>query len=152
MDEVKRILVVSRSTKDCRKAIHYGVSLAQQYGAELFILHVIHDPFSLEGWNLPIPYMRSLQEEYQKAQQDAKKELDAIIASEKSRGMRIKEFVKEGDPVAEIVSVVEAEQTDLMILLAHDEGRLEHLLFGRDNEKLLRKMPCSILFVKHELF
>ena len=152
MNEVKRVLVVSRATQYCRKAIHYGVSLAQQYGAELFILHVMHDPFSLEGWNLPIPYMRSLQEEYQKARQDTKKELDAIIASEKSRGMSIKEFVKEGNPVAEIVSVVEAEKIDLMVLLAHEEGRLEHLLFGRDNEKLLRKMPCSILFVKYELF
>ena len=152
MDEVKRILVISRSTQYCRKAVHYGVSLAQQYGAKLFILHVMHDPFSLEGWNLPIPYMRSLQEEYQKAQLDVKKELDAIITSEKSRGMSIKEFVKEGNPVAEIVSVVEAEKIDLIVLLAHEEGRLEHLLFGRDNEKLLRKMPCSILFVKHELF
>jgi universal stress protein A len=152
MDEVNRILVISRSTQYCRKAVHYGVSLAQQYGAELFVLHVMHDPFSLEGWNLPIPYMRSLQEEYQKARQDTKKELDNIIASEKNRGMPIKEFIKEGKPVDEIVSIVEAEKIDLMILLAHDEGRLEHLLFGRDNEKLLREMPCSILFVKHELF
>jgi len=152
MDEVKRILVISRSTQYCRKAVHYGVSLAQQYGAELFILHVIHDPFSLEGWNLPIPYLRSLQEEYKKAQQDTKKELDDIIASEKTRGMPIKEFIREGDPVDEIVRVVEAEKIDLVILLAHEEGRLEHLLFGRDNEKLLRKMSCSILFVKHKLF
>lgn len=152
MDEAKRILAISRSTQYCRKAVHYGVSLAQQYGAELFVLHVMHDPFSLEGWSLPIPYMRSLQEEYQKARQDTKKELDTIIVSEKSRGVPIKEFIKEGDPVAEIVGLVEAEKIDLMILLAHEEGRLEHLLFGRDNETLLRKMPCSILFVKHELF
>jgi universal stress protein A len=152
MEDVKRILVISRSTRYCRKAVHYGVSLAQQYGAELFILHVIHDLFSLEGWNLPIPYLRSLQEEYQKIQEDTKKELDNIIASERTQGMPIKEFIKEGEPVAEIVRIVEAEKIDLIILLAHEEGRLEHLLFGRDNEKLLRKMPCSILFVKHELF
>jgi universal stress protein A len=152
MEDVKRILVISRSTRYCRKAVHYGASLAQQYGAELFILHVIHDLFSLEGWNLPIPYLRSLQEEYQKIQEDTKKELDNIIASERTQGMPIKEFIKEGEPVAEIVRIVEAEKIDLIILLAHEEGRLEHLLFGRDNEKLLRKMPCSILFVKHELF
>jgi hypothetical protein len=39
-----------------------------------------------------------------------------------------------------------------MIIPAHEEGRLEHLLFSRDNERLIRAMPCSILFVKHELF
>jgi universal stress protein A len=152
MDEVKRILVVSRSTKDCRKAVHYGVSLAQKYGAELFILHVIHDPFGMEGWNLPIPNLRYLQEEYKKMQEDTKKELDKIITLEKSRGMYIKEFIKEGNPVDTVLHVVKDESIDLMIMLAHEEGRLEHLLFGRDNETFLRKMPCSILFVKHELF
>jgi universal stress protein A len=152
MDDVKRILVVSRSTQYSRQAIHYGVSLSQKYDAEIFVLHVIYDVFSLEGWSLPIPYLRTLQEEQKKMQVDVKKELDEIIASEKTKGMRVKEFVREGEPVAEILEVVKDEKIDLIILLAHEEGRIEHLLFGRDNEKLMRKMPCSILFVKHELF
>jgi universal stress protein A len=152
MDDVKRILVVSRSTQYSRQAIHYGVSLSQKYDAEIFVLHVIYDVFSLEGWSLPIPYLRTLQEEQKKMQADVKKELDEIIASEKTKGMRVKEFVREGEPVAEILEVVKDEKIDLIILLAHEEGRIEHLLFGRDNEKLMRKMPCSILFVKHELF
>jgi len=152
MDDVKHILVLSRSTEDCCRALHYGVSLAQKYGAELFILHVIHDPFSAEGWNLPIPFLRSLKEEQQKMREDIKKELDEIVASEKTRGLTIKEFIKEGAPVDEVLKMVEKEKIDLMIMPAHEEGRLEHLLFSRDNEKLIRAMPCSILLVKHELF
>jgi universal stress protein A len=152
MDDVKRILVVSRATQYSRRAVHYGVSLAQKYGAEVFVLHVFYDPFSLEGWSLPIPYLRSLQEEQKKLQADIKKELDEIIASEKTKGMHVKEFVREGEPAEEILEVVKDEKIDLVILLAHEEGRIEHLLFGRDNEKLMRKMPCSILFVKHKLF
>jgi nucleotide-binding universal stress UspA family protein len=152
MDDIKRILVLSRSTEDCRKALHYGISLAQKYGAELFVLHVIHDPFSAEGWSLPIPDLGALQEEQQKMRVDIKKELDKIIASEKTQGMAIKEFVKEGVPVDEVIKIVEKEKIDLIIIPAHEEGRLEHLLFSRDNEKLMRKMPCSILLVKHELF
>jgi universal stress protein A len=152
MDEVKRILVISRSTQYCRWAVRYAVSLAQKYGAELFLVHVIHDPFGMEGWSLPIPNLRYLQEEYKKMRDDIKKELDKIIALEKSQGMYIKEFIEEGNPVDAVLRIVQDESIDLMILLAHEEGRLEHLLFGRDNEKLLREMPCSILFVKHELF
>jgi nucleotide-binding universal stress UspA family protein len=37
-----------------------------------------------------------------------------------------------------------------MVMLAHEEGRLEHFLFGRTNDELLRRMPCSILLVKSE--
>lgn len=152
MDDVKHILVLSRSIEDCCKAFHYGVSLARKYGAELFLLHVIHDPFNVEGWSLPIPYLQTLKEEQKKMREDIKKELDKIIASEKTRGMAIKEFVKEGAPVDEVMKIVEKEKIDLMIIPAHEEGRLEHLLFSRDNEKLIRQMPCSILLVKHELF
>jgi nucleotide-binding universal stress UspA family protein len=48
--------------------------------------------------------------------------------------------------------MVEDEKIDLIVMLAYEEGRLEHLFLGRDNDKLIRKMPCSILLVKHELF
>lgn len=152
MDDVKHILVLSRAIEDCCKAFHYGVSLARKYDAELSVLHVMHDPFSAEGWNLPIPYLRSLKEEQQKMREEIKKELDKIIASEKTRGMNIKEFIREGAPVDEALQVINKEKIDLMIIPAHEEGRLEHLLFSRDNEKLIREMPCSILLVKQELF
>ena len=152
MDEFKRILVVSRSTKYCHKAIHYGVSLSKQYGAQLHIIHVVHDPFNPEKWHLPFPFLKLLQEEYRAMQQQIKKDLDKMIASEKAQGMLIQEFLRDGDPADEILKITKEKKIDLIVMLAHEEGRLEHLFFGRDNEKLLREMPCSILFVKHELF
>ena len=66
MEDVKRILVVSRSTKHCQKVVHYGASLARKYGAELFVIHVMHNPFMLEGWNFGMP---SLDMEYKRLQQ-----------------------------------------------------------------------------------
>ncbi len=50
MDDIKRILVVSRLTANCRKAVHYGISLAKEYDAALLVIHVVHNPFGLEGW------------------------------------------------------------------------------------------------------
>lgn len=147
MEDVKRILVVSRDTKYCRKAVHYGVSLAKKYGAELYVIHVVHDPFSLEGWNLPIP---SVEDEYKRLLRETREELGATIASEKEKGMKVKELVKEGDPAMEIFQVVKDESIDLIIMLAHEEGRMEHFLFGRSNDEIIHKMPCSILMVKKE--
>jgi len=147
MEDVKRILVVSRDTKYCRKAVQYGVSLSIKYGAELYVIHVVHNPFSNEGWNLPIP---SLENEYKKFLLDMRKELAAIINSEREKGIKVKQMVKEGDPETEIFQVVADENIDLIIMLAHEEGRLEHFLFGRSNEEIIRKLPCSVLLVKKE--
>ena len=66
MKDVNRILVVSRSTKHCQKAVHYGVSLAQKYGAKLFVIHVMHNPFMLEGWNLAVPSLEWNMKDYSK--------------------------------------------------------------------------------------
>ena len=147
MEDVKRILVVSRDTKYCKKAVHYGISLSRKYGAALYVLHVVYDPFSLEGWNLPI---LSLDEEYTRLLRETREELAAIIAAEKKKGMKVKALVREGDPATEVFRVVKDEKIDLIILLAHEEGRLEHFFFGRSNDEIIHKMPCSILMVKKE--
>lgn len=147
MKDVNRILVVSRSTKHCQKAVHYGVSLAREYGAKLFVVHVMNNPFMLEGWNLAIP---SLQAEYERLLQTSREDIDHIIEAEKARGLAIKAVIKEGNPSDEIIKMVKEEEIDLLIMLAHEEGHIEHFLFGRENEALIRKMPCSIMLVKME--
>lgn len=147
MDDVKRILVVSRETTYCRKAVHYGVSLSRKYGAELYVMHVVHDPLIFGGWNLPIP---SREEAYKQVLQEAKDELHAIIKTEKKKGMTIRESVREGNPADEIIKVVREEGIDLLIMLAHEEGHMEHFLFGRSNEEIIRRMPCSVFMVKKE--
>jgi universal stress protein A len=146
MEDIKRILVVSRSTKHCRKAVHYGISLSRQYHASLYVMHIIHDPFSVDGWNLPIP---SLEQEYEKLVQKTREDIDRIIKSEKADGLEITEWVRDGKPVDEIIKVVEDEKIDLIIMSAHEEGRFEHYLFGRAVEELTRKMPCSVFLVNY---
>lgn len=147
MEEIKRILVVSRDTWNCRKAVRYGVSLARTYSAKLYVIHVLHDPFSLKGWNLSMP---PVEEEYQRLFHETRKEIAAIVDSERKKGTRVKQLVRAGDPQKEIFKTVKTEKIDLIVMLAHEAGRLEHFLFGRSNEEIVRKMPCSVLLVKKE--
>ena len=147
MSEYKRILVVVRMIQTCRKAVQYGVSLARKYNAELYVIHSVHDTVGLKGWGLGT---RELTLEYERGLADSKRKLAAIIEDEKTQGMPIKEIVQEGEPTAEILKTIEKEKIDLLVMLAHEEGRFEHFLFGRSNEQLIRTMPCSIMLVKKE--
>lgn len=147
MEDISRILVVSRMTRYCTKAVHYGVSLAKKYGAALTVVHVIHDPFGIEGWNLPV---LNLDKEYRNTLKRSRQELDDIIAKENKTGMHIDVLIREGEPTSEIVALVKEKGIDLIIMLSHEEGHLEHFLFGRSNHDLIIKMPCSILLVKKE--
>jgi universal stress protein A len=148
MKDVNRILVLSRSTKHCQKVVHYGVSVARRYGAKLIVVHVMHNPFRLDGWNFGIP---SLPKEYERLQQTFRKDIDHILEDEKTQGLSIKAVMKEGGTSEEIIKMIKEENIDLLIMLAHEEGHIEHFLFGHDNEELIRKMPCSIMLVKKDV-
>ena len=144
MEDFNRILVVTRMTRHCRKAVRLGISLAHQHRAALLVLHIVENPFK-KGWNLP---MIAYEEEYGKELGRIKSELKGMISLEQQKGMTIREIVAEGEPKEEILKVIQSENIDLAILLSHEEGRLEHFLYGRGTDSIIRKMPCSILLVK----
>jgi universal stress protein A len=150
MKDFERILIVTKSTKECRKAIHYGISLAKQSHAQVHVLHLMHDPFGLDKWQLALPSLKDIQDEYQRMRAKAKKDLDAMIAAEQDKGLPIQVGIAEGSPEKEILNFVKKNKIDLLVTLAHEEGRLEQALFGRLNEEIHRKLPCSILFIKQE--
>ena len=145
MKTPERILVVSRSTKHCRSAVSTGISLAQKYNAELYLMHVIHDPFGLEGWNLPIPDFRG---EYERMAAEARRDMDQMVETARNDGLVVKELIKDGKPSDEVFKLVKEAQIDLVIMPAHEEGRLEHFLFGHSNDIIIRKLPASIMLVK----
>jgi nucleotide-binding universal stress UspA family protein len=145
METFNNILVVSRSTQHCIKVLRKGISLARKYDAKLHILHIIHDPFNLDGWNLPAP---SFDDEYKKMVEKARRELDRMVREEKAEGMAIDEWVKNGNPAEEIKNVVASQKIDLILMLAHKEGRLEHFLFGQTNDEIIRSLPASLMLVK----
>ena len=145
MEPFENILVVSRSTKHCIRVLRTGISLARNYGANLHVLHILHDPFSLNGWNLPIP---SMEEEYQKMAAAARQEIDRMVRAEKAEGLVIAEWVKDGNPVDAIQDMVEKTPIDLILMLAHQEGRLEHFLFGKTNDAIIRHLPATLMLVK----
>jgi len=58
------------------------------------VIHVI-DTTWLQGWSIP---MFSIEEEHKKEMEKHKEDLHEIISAENKRGLKIKEFVREGIP------------------------------------------------------
>jgi len=145
METFNNILVVSRSTQHCIKVLRTGIALARKFDARLNVLHIIHDPFSVNGWNLPVP---SLDDEYKSMVAKARAELDRLVQAEKAEGLVISEWVKDGNPVDAIQETVESENVDLILMLAHREGRLEHFLFGKTNDAIIRRLPATLMLVR----
>jgi hypothetical protein len=49
-----------------------------------------------------------------------------------------------------MITSISKAGTTRIVMLAHEEGRMEHFLSGRSYDDLIRKMRYSILSVKKE--
>ena len=151
MQKPNRILVVSMCTRHCLSAVQWGISFARNYDAQLYIAHIMNNPFGLEGWNLPLASAKTIEDEYSKMLQDAKKTLQDYIKTEDTEGLSIEETVLQGNPFDEISKFVTEKEIDLLVMMAHEQGRIEHYLTGSEIRKLARTMPCSMFLVRREL-
>jgi nucleotide-binding universal stress UspA family protein len=147
MGDIRKIMVLALEIRESRQAVHRAVSLAKQTGAGLYILHVEHNPFGEQGWNLPF---LSLDDAYLELVKASRKELAELLYAEKADGLPVQEIVARDAPLTAIRKAVEREGIDLLVVPAHAESRLEHFLFGEVNEVILRTLPCSVLFLKEE--
>ncbi len=148
MDRFNHILVISRMDAYSRKTIAVGVSLALKYNSKLHVLHLTSDPVGLMTVNSSGLFPEVQYTNYFNGQKEAQKQLAKVIMQEQQHGIAIQEMVSESDSVEEIVKVVSKENIDLLVMPAHEEGRIEHALFGGENDAIIRMMPCSILLVK----
>lgn len=59
---------------------------------------------------------------------------------------------RQGEPEAVIPEFVVAEGVDLVVMGTVARGGIAGLLIGNTAERMLRKLPCSVLAVKPEGF
>jgi nucleotide-binding universal stress UspA family protein len=78
----------------------------------------------------------------------AKDRMHGMVRAEQAEGLVIAEWVKDGNPADAIQSTVESQKVDLVLMLAHEEGRLEHFLFGKTNDAIIRQLPTTLMLVK----
>jgi len=148
MENFRNILVISRMIPYSLKAIKFGISLARKYDANLMVLLLVSNPVDMMAVNAPGKLPGEQYKMYMNSHQEAQEHLEKFIQQEIQGGFPIKELVSDGNPIQEIVKVVTEEKIDLILVSAHEEGRLEHALFGGENDAIVRKIPCSILLVK----
>jgi nucleotide-binding universal stress UspA family protein len=151
METIKSILVVSRMTPHCEEAICSGLALARRYDAKLHALHLVSNPIAdMNALNAPGLIFSDEHKNYKDIQREAKEVLDKVISMVIKDGFPVNEIISDNDPVKEIARVVKEQKIDLIVMLAHEEGRLEHALFGGEMDAIIRSLPCTIMLVKSE--
>jgi nucleotide-binding universal stress UspA family protein len=148
MIRLNRILLPTDFSDHSKQAAKYACAFAEQFGAELHLLHVLQDLVAMvpePGLAFPPPgdYMQELTA-------SAEKGLAGFLDPQWAAGKNIVRETRQGPPFLEIVRYAKENNIDLIVLGTHGRSGLAHMLLGSVAEKVVRKAPCPVLTVRPE--
>lgn len=114
----------------------YGCEFASCFGAELHVLHVVHNITEIEICT-------------HNAENAEKRKLNELLIQPSNPKVTIVREIRKGRPFVEIIKYAKEQSVDLIIMGTYGRKPLSHLLIGSEAENTVRKAPCPVLVVRY---
>lgn len=139
--QINHILVPTDFSGTAREAADYALGLAQQFGADITLYHVIEDPV------VHVPALDGHAVQTREPEDFSDVALAEWILPEDASGLTIHREWEHGHPVSCILNYVNEHGCDLIVMGTHGRGLLGHMLFGSVAERVVRGAKCPVLTV-----
>jgi universal stress protein A len=144
---IHRILFPTDFSESARTAQRYAMALAEKFGAELHLIHVVPPfvPYSdvSAPWVMP---ENEVKYQVDAADQRLRREIDSQWQEQHTAQFT----AVSGFAVDEILQYAQNQDVDLIVLGTHGHSGLSRLLIGSVAEKLVRTATCPVLTVHPE--
>ncbi len=146
MIDLRRILVPTDFSKHSQRALAYAAALADKFGAEIHLLHIIQDfAVFLPDTVIASPPALPPSDEFNTAVREA---LARSVREGHLANLRVHTEARTGTPYHEIATYAREQDIDLIIMGTHGRTGLAHLLLGSVTERVVRRSPCPVLTVR----
>jgi nucleotide-binding universal stress UspA family protein len=141
--DLKRVLAAVDFSTGSELALTYALSLAEEFQAELHLLHVLDSHSRPE-----VPELALLPVAADDSFQAAARRLRESVPAEAHLWCKVKQAVSSGPPYREILAYADEQNIDLICIGAHGEGFGMRALFGSNVDRVLRQSPCPVLIAR----
>jgi len=146
MIEIRNILFPTDFSDFSKYAASFAVSFACDYGAKLYVFHVVEAHQDIPGLILgktpPMDEIRT------KAAELAREELAAASTPDLLEKLDCEVACAEGKPFLEIISFAREKNVDMIVMGTHGRSALMSAMMGSTAEKVVRKAPCPVFTVR----
>jgi nucleotide-binding universal stress UspA family protein len=143
--EFKRILLGADFSPDSNLAFQYALSMAQEFQAELHLVHVLEPPSYKE---IPKSVEGAIEEIRKSLYKQLNDKLEAMVPSEALNWCKPKTALLAGYPDVELSKYADMQNIDLLVLGVRGHGLMESLFIGSTTERVIRKVTCAVLSVR----
>jgi universal stress protein A len=142
-----RILVPTDFSDTSRKAVQYAIDLAQNYNAQVFVLHVITELTEQCAVDYCLDY-QDFQALDQKILKTAEERLRSLVESvPNSPPVPLQMSVRKGKADEEILKEEKEKQIDLLVVASLGSGFAGYLI-GSVARNILKGSTCPVFLVK----
>lgn len=138
---LKRILCATDFSDFSNHAIPYGIALAREFKAKLYLSHVI----DLSSAAIYGEAVFALEEQQSRMTAYAHKEMTRLMGQE---SLEWEPLITVGNPANEIARLAADKQIDLAIAASHGRSGLKRVILGSVAERLMRTLPCPLWVVR----
>lgn len=132
---LRKVLFCTDFSENSSAALEYALSLAQEYRAELTVLHVLEE---FPGKDLPAKT------------EEIEHKLREPIPPDALDWCTLKARVRAGKPYQEIIQLALEDQTDLIVLGVRGRSAADLAIFGSTTHRVIQLGPCPVLAVHME--
>jgi nucleotide-binding universal stress UspA family protein len=140
---LRSVLVAYDFSSDSELALSYGLSLAQEYQAEVHLLHVL----PARSFKPVVPEIAFLPDAHNGFREAARRLQDSV-PPETRMWCDVKHAVHDGHPYREVLAYAEEQNIDLICMGASGSGFGMRALFGSNADRVLRQAPCPVLIAR----
>jgi len=142
----KTILCPIEFSDPSTRALEYALTLAEETGARLILLHVIEKLVDAPQF-AEIAHF-SVTEYQQRLEEDARARLTSVVPQEARVWCTPEERVVSGRAYQVILDVAEQEKAELIVMGVHGKGALNRRLFGSTTHHVIRQARCPVLTLR----
>jgi nucleotide-binding universal stress UspA family protein len=142
--ELKRILVGCDFSPDSSLAFEYGLSLAQEFQADLHLAHVVEPPL----YDDLIKPSESGEAFRQRLRETVQEKLNSMVPEEARTWCNPVTALLAGQPHEELIKYAVVNDLDLVVLGVRGHSLVETLLIGSTTGRVMRGAPCPVLSVQ----
>ncbi len=143
MCPLNAILFPTDFSPSAAHAWQYAVTLARQFKAILYVLHVLELP-PAESFPSRAARARAVRELRRKGEAH----LASWVQGQGLKRAQLRTLTAWGTPAYEILETAQETRVDLIVMATHGRTGLAHLLLGSVAERVVRTASCPVLTVK----
>jgi nucleotide-binding universal stress UspA family protein len=158
---LQKILIATGDSSESAEIFKSGLTLAEKYGAQISILHVLNlfqsgfdtvsNPF-MGGSYLMMNDLaiQQYQKELQDREQQGLERLESYAREARSRNIQVEIFQNLGDAGRMICETAKNYSADLIVIGRNQRSVLSEIFLGSTSNYVLHHAPCSVMVIQQK--